>query len=169
MPPMAHQSAHMNVQAMIHTLKERATVVYTPTSAEVTSASPGEQWGLPKMGATSQAPSTCEERQIVHYHTHGTPGRLRPGTSGCGVLLVEGDVEIQGDFTWYGAILATGSLRLTGGGSKQVTGGMVVEGAMTIADSGETNLVYCSEAIAQQTRYMPLRILSWSDALPATQ
>ena len=77
-------------------------------------------------------------------------------------------MEIQGDFSWYGAILVTGSLSLTGGGSKQVTGGVVVGGAVTSEPGGETALVYCSEAIAQQTRYMPLRILSWRDDLPST-
>jgi hypothetical protein len=160
-PPRVYQSTPIPVPAMLETLKERATVVYAPITAA--SAAPGAQWGVPRMGATLQAPSTCEERQIVHYHTHGTPGYLPSGTSGCGVLLIEGDVEIQGDFTWNGAILATGSLRLTGGGTKQVTGGMAVAGSVTVEDGGETSLVYCSEAIVQQTRYLPLRILSWRD------
>src|SRR5206468_7264246 len=113
-------------------------------------------------------PSTCQERYIVYYDTHGSQGRFGTGTTGCGLLLVEGDVEIDGDFSWYGAILVTGSLHLTGGGIKQVTGGMVVEGAVTIHDGAETSLVYCSEAITRQTRSMPLRILTWRDVLPTT-
>jgi len=167
--PIAYQSTHIHVQAMIDTLQERATVVYAPPPAEAASARPGEHWGHPKLGATPEAPSTCAERHIVHYDTHGTKGRIPQGTSGCGLLLVEGDVEIGGDFTWYGAVLVTGSLHLTGGGTKQVTGGIVAEGAVTIDGGGETSLVYCSEAIAQQTRYMPLRILSWRDDLPTTR
>jgi hypothetical protein len=62
----------------------------------------------------------------------------------------------------------TGSLHLTGGGSKQVTGSMVVAGAATLDEGDETSLVYCSEAIAQQTRSMPLRILTWRDVVPTT-
>ena len=112
-------------------------------------------------------PSTCQEGHIVHYDTHGTRGRLHPGTTGCGMLLVEGDVEIDGDFSWYGAILVTGSLHLTGGGIKQVTGGIVVAGAAMLEAGTETSLVYCSEAIAQQTHSLPLRILTWRD-VPST-
>ena len=166
-PPLAYQSVPLHVQAMVDTLKARATVVYAPTSAETASASPAEQWGNPRPGATLHAPGTCDERHVIHYATHGTRGRLRHGTSGCGLLLVEGDVELQGDFSWYGAILATGSLHLTGGGSKQVTGGVVVGGAVTSEQGGDISLIYCSEAIAQQTRYLPLRILSWRDDLPS--
>jgi len=165
---MAYQSAPLHVQAMIDTLQERATVLYAPTPVEAASASVGEHWGNPRIGATPQAPSTCEERHIVHYDTYGTRGRLNSGTSGCGLLLVEGDVEFHGDFTWYGAILIKGALHLTGGGTKQVTGGIVVDGTVTIDDGGETSLVYCSEAIAQQTRYLPLRVLTWKDVLPTT-
>lgn len=127
----------------------------------------GERWGTPRLGGTLQDPSTCQEHYIVYYNTRGTPGALHGGISGCGVLLVEGDVEIHGDFAWYGAVLVAGALRLTGGGTKQVTGGMVVAGAMTIDESGETNLVYCSEAMIQQTRHLPLRILAWRDVLPS--
>lgn len=166
-PPVAYQSAPLHVQAMVDALKERATVVYTSVPAETASAGPGESWGMPRMGATPHAPSTCVERHIVHYDTRGTQGRLRPGTSGCGVLLVEGDVEIDGAFTWYGAVLVTGSLRLLGEGTKQVTGGVVVAGAVTLEDKGEMSLVYCSEAIAEPTRYLPLRLLTWRDDRPS--
>jgi hypothetical protein len=79
---------------------------------------------------------------------------------------VEGDVEINGDFTWYGAILVTGSLSLTGGGVQQVTGGIVAAGAVTLDHGAETSILYCSEAIARQTRGMPLRILAWRDSFP---
>jgi hypothetical protein len=94
---------------------------------------------------------------------------LHAGTTGCGVLLVEGDIEINGAFAWYGAIVVTGSLHLTGGGLKQVTGGIVVAGAAMIDEGVEMHLVYCSEAIAQQTRSMPLRILTWRDVVPTTR
>ena len=57
---------------------------------------------------------------------------------------------------------------LTGGGVKQVTVGIVVAGTAMLDDGAETSLVYGSEAIAQQTRSMPLRILTWRDVLPTT-
>jgi hypothetical protein len=162
-PPVAYNSTALHVQAMVDRLKERATVVYVPAAA-----SAAEHWGTPTFGATLQTPSACQESHIVHYDTPGTRGRLHPGATGCGVLLVEGDLEIDGDFSWYGAILVTGSLHLTGGGVKQVTGGIVVAGAATLDAGAETSLVYCSEAIAQPTHSLPLRILTWRDDLPTT-
>jgi hypothetical protein len=161
-PPVTYNSTALHVQAMVDRLKARATVVYVPAAA-----SAAEHWGTPTFGATLQTPSACQESHIVHYDTPGTRGRLYPGTTGCGVLLVEGDLEIDGDFSWYGVILVTGSLQLTGGGSKRVTGGMVVAGAAMLDAGAETSLVYCSEAIAQPTRSLPLRILTWRDMVPA--
>ncbi len=165
-PPVAYHSVALHVQTMVDTLKEYATIAYVPAASATTTPGSGEHWGIPTFGTTLQTPSTYQERHIVHYDTHGTQGRLHPGTTGCGLLLVEGDVEIDGDFSWYGAILVTGALHLTGGGLKQVTGGMVVEGSMTLDEGEETSLVYCSEAITQQTRSVPLRILTWRDVLP---
>lgn len=167
-PPVAYHSQALHVQSLVETLKERATNVYVPTAVATTTPSPGKHWGTPTFGTTPQTPSTCQEHHIVHYDTHGSQGHLGTGTTGCGLLLVEGDVEIDGDFSWYGAILVTGALHLTGGGSKQVTGGMVVGGSATLDEGAETSLVYCSEAIAQQTRSMPLRILTWRDVLATT-
>jgi len=162
-PPVAYDSTALHVQSMVDRLKERATVVYVSATA-----GSGEHWGTPTFGTTLQTPSTCSEGHIVHYDTHGTRGYLHPGTTGCGVLLVEGDVEIDGDFSWYGAVLVTGSLHLTGGGIKRVIGGLVVAGAARLDAGAETSLVYCSEAITQQTRSLPLRILTWKDNLPTT-
>ena len=167
-PPVVYNSAVLHVQSMVDTLKERATIAYTPAASAPTATSPGAHWGIPSFRTTPQTTSTCQQGHIVYYDTPGTRGRLHPGTTGCGVLLVEGDVEIDGDFAWYGAILVTGSLHLTGGGIKQVTGGIVVAGAAMIDAGVETRLVYCSEAVAQQTRSMPLRILTWRDVVPTT-
>ena len=163
LPPVTYDSTALHVQSIVDTLKERATVVYTPAAARS-----GEHWGTLTFGTTPRMPSTCQEGYIVHYDTHGTRGHLHPGTTGCGVLLVEGDVEIEGDFSWYGAILVTGSLHLTGGGIKRVTGGIVVAGAAMLDAGTETSLIYCHEAIAQQTRSLPLRPLTWRDSLPTT-
>jgi len=36
--------------------------------------------------------------------------------TGYGILLVDGDLELGGGFTWYGPIVVTGSVTLNGGG-----------------------------------------------------
>lgn len=83
--------------------------------------------------------------------------------TGCGVLLVQGDLEIHGSFFWYGPIIVTGSITYTGGGNKNVTGS-VLSGSAVTADviGGNANLVWCSEAVKQPTDQMPLNVLNWS-------
>jgi hypothetical protein len=165
--PMGSQEStlhtNIHVQAMIETLKDHANVVYTPAMAgqHATSPAPAEQWGTPHRGAPPQEPSVCQAHHVVYYDTRTGAGRLSHGVSGCGLLLVDGDVEIHGDFSWHGAILVAGSVRLTGEGTKHITGGVLVAGSVTAEQGGDTHILYCREAVQQQTRTMPLRILSW--------
>ncbi len=85
------------------------------------------------------------------------------GSTGCGVLLVEGDLHISGGFTWYGVVLVTGSTVFSSGGEKNVAGAML-DGGTVSSDlvSGDANLLYCSEAISKQTSYLPLKIHRWA-------
>ncbi len=122
----------------------------------------GMNWGSPMPGATLQDPTSCSEHNIVHFNTNGTFVRIRGGSSGCGLLLVEGDLAVEGGFQWYGAILVTGTITFTGGGGKNVTGG-VLAGESVSADlvGGDANLVYCGAAIDNQTNLRPLLVLRW--------
>ena len=99
---------------------------------------------------------------MVYYQTQDTYVSLTGGGSGCGTLLVEGDLNIHGGFTWYGPILVTGSVTMTGGGNKNVTGA-ILAGSSADADlvGGNASIVYCSQAITNQTLSQPLMILTW--------
>ncbi len=151
-------STPLQVHKMVAALKARATHAHTA----------GGSWGTPMLGATRNAPSLCHEYHIVYYDTQGTQGRLASGTTGCGLLLVEGDVDIAGELTWYGPMLITGSLHGTAQSRLHVTGGLVVGGAVTFEAEAEAQVLYCRAAIAQPTQTLPLRILSWRTVLPAT-
>ena len=153
-------AANMNVQAMINSQKDSANYVYNVASATHT----GMSWGTPAPGATLQNPSSCTAFNVVHYNTGGTTIRLAGGTEGCGILLVEGTLELSGSFSWYGIILVSGSVILTGGGNKNITGGVIAEGSAD-ADlvGGNANIVYCSSAVNNMTENRPLRNLSWKE------
>lgn len=131
---------------------------YTVDSATVT----GMSWGTPVPGVTQQDASSCSERNIVYYDTNSTYVKLSGGTSGCGMLLVDGDLSIQGGFQWYGVILVTGNITFTGGGGKNVTGAILSGGGVS-ADliGGDANIVYCSRAVSDQTDYLPLIVHRW--------
>ena len=80
--------------------------------------------------------------------------------------LVEGDLKIQGDFSWYGPILVTGSVMFTDGGNKHLTGALIVGGSATIGVfGGNVSIVYCNSAIVGHTANSPLRYLSWKEDL----
>jgi hypothetical protein len=159
-PAISYNSSDMDVQTIIDALTASANYAYTVNAA----THAGMNWGTPTSGATLHDPSSCSVHNIVHYTTNDTYIRLRGGSSGCGILLVEGDLDIHGDFSWYGPVIVTGSVTLTGGGNKNITGA-VLAGGSADADlvGGNANLVYCSAAIRSQTENMPLKIHNWRE------
>jgi Tfp pilus assembly protein PilX len=159
-PAIAYGSTNLDVQTIVDTLKSYATHAYAVASATRT----GMNWGVPTPGATLQSPSACTVQNIVHYQTSETYISLTGGSSGCGILLVEGDLNIHGGFSWYGPVVVTGSVTFTGGGNKQVTGAVLAGGTVDAElVGGNTNLVYCSPAAKNQTQNLPLKVLSWRE------
>jgi hypothetical protein len=159
-PAISYNSTNMDVQTIVDALTASANYVYTVNAATHT----GMNWGTPTPGATQQDPTSCSVHNIVRYTTNDTYIRLTGGSSGCGILLVEGDLDLHGDFSWYGPVIVTGSVTLTGGGNKNITGA-VLAGGSADADlvGGNANLVYCSAAIRSQTENMPLKIHNWRE------
>jgi len=153
-----NSSKNIDIQAMIDRFKKSVTDSYNVNSATLT----GMTWGSPTEGITQQDPLSCTERNIVYFNTNQTYVKLSAFTNGCGILMVEGDLAVQGGFHWYGVVLVTGSITFTGGGGKNVTGAMLAGGTVS-ADlvGGDANIVYCSAAVRNQTQYMPLITLRW--------
>lgn len=165
-PNISYDMPHLNVQGMVDGFKAFADFTYTvesPTHTAATSPGPGDGWGTPTPGDTPQDPSSCDVNNIVHYDTLETDIRLS-SVSGCGILLVEGDLEVAGSFNWYGVVMATGSIIFTGGGNRNITGA-IVSGGSVLGDiiGGNVNLVYCSSAISDQTAGKSLKVLSWKE------
>ena len=82
--------------------------------------------------------------------------------------MVDGDLDVNGGFSWYGVVLVRGTVKYTGGGGKNVTGGVVSgDSMMNLTDpsvtGGGTNIVYCSSAVNNLTQNSPLRRLSWRE------
>jgi len=157
-----HSPMDIDVQKMIDEFKKppRVTDPYNVNSATYT----GMHWGIPDPGGTQQCATSCSEHRIVYFNTNHSYVKLAGGSTGCGMLLVEGDLEVEGAFNWYGVILVTGSITFTGGGGKNVTGA-ILAGATSAIDlvGGDANIVYCSKAVRDQTNYMPLVTLRWAE------
>jgi Tfp pilus assembly protein PilX len=155
-----HSSMDIDVQEMINQYKRKANYSYNVNSATLT----GMHWGNPTPGGTQQCATSCNEHNVVYFNTNSTYVKLAGQSSGCGMLLVEGDLQVHGGFQWYGVILVTGSIIFTGGGGKNVTGAVLV-GANASADlvGGDANIVYCSKAVNDQKNYLPLVTLRWAE------
>ena len=103
-PSIVGGATDMNIQAMIDAQKDAANYTYNVSSATHT----GMNWGTPTPGATQQNASSCNDTNIVYYNTNDTYIKLTGGSSGCGILLVEGDLELHGGFSWHGVVLISG-------------------------------------------------------------
>jgi hypothetical protein len=88
------------------------------------------------------------------------------GAQGQGVLLVDGDLSLQGSFEFYGAIVVRGSVRSDGTGAR-ITGGMVViDGGPTPSQiHGNTRIQYSRCALdrarGRSARVSLLKERSW--------
>ena len=155
-----HSPRNIDVQKMVNQFRTKANYSYNVNGGVFN----GMDWGSPIPGATQQDASSCSNRNIVYFNTNSTYVRMQGGSHGCGILLVEGDLVVHGGFQWYGVIVVTGSITFTGGGGKNVSGAMLA-GGMTSADlvGGDATIVYCSQAIHNQTEYLPLITLRWAE------
>ena len=159
-PSIVGGVTNMSVQSMIDSQKDAANYTYNVSEA----AHPGMNWGAPVPGATQQSASSCDVNNIVYYNTNDTYIKLTGSSSGCGILLIDGDLELDGGFLWYGLVLVSGNVIFTGGGGKNITGGVLAGGSADVdLVGGDANIVYCSSAISDQTQYQPLRRLSWKE------
>jgi len=90
--------------------------------------------------------------------------KLAGDSHGAGILLIEGNLEIDENFAWYGVILATGSVAFTGGGQKNVTGGIMSEKQATIETDENAGIIYCS-TISKKLKEIipPSKISRWRE------
>lgn len=106
-------------------------------------------------GALADPNHPCRDYlPVIHLYGPATSGfEIQAGSSGQGILLVDGDVWVRGGFNWAGIILVNGELRTSGGGGgdPQLLGGVVAKGSELETQSltGNSLISYSSCAIEQ--------------------
>jgi hypothetical protein len=160
-PSIDYNATNLDVDVMLNNYKGFAKQEnsYTVSGSVIN----GKSWGTPTPGP----PPDCSVYNVVYFDTGGTDVKLAAGCEGCGILLVDGDLDINGGFNWYGPIIVTGQIKFTGGGAlpKNVFGALIAGGSTAVdVVGGSANIVYCSTAI-NPTDKLPLTCLNWKEEM----
>jgi hypothetical protein len=92
------------------------------------------------------------------------------GTQGQGILLVDGDLSVQGSFQWFGVTIIQGALKTAGGGNTNAHfwGATMVHDSVNFGTnqlSGHANINYSSCALMQALNstglVVPMRSRGW--------
>ena len=170
-PPKVTQAsapppAKLPLGEMVSYLKGDANFKYS-YSSDHTLTGYSDGWGTPMSDDRTVPITYSGPMNIIYFNMNGDRTiKLTGGAHGAGILLVDGNLEIDGGFTWYGIILATGTVAYTGSGQKNITGGMMAgENATTGIEIDENaGILYCS-AVAKKLKEVvpPLKITRWRE------
>jgi hypothetical protein len=123
----------------------------TLTQPGVCNRSNNNNWGEPGDPAFTPIISACRRYMPVILFTGGTTIN---GGKGQGILIIQGDLRIQGTFIFDGIILATGNIEFhgTGGSSSRIHGGLFSANSADVGDlisiTGAPVISYSSCAVA---------------------
>jgi hypothetical protein len=160
-PPIApYSSIKLDVADMISLYKSRADTKYNYSSGQTLT---GMNWGTP-LFSDPLLPSSCSDKKVVYFNMNGNQLSLTGWTTGCGTLLIDGDLVVYGGLTWNGLILVKGNVELGGWGEKNITG-VIISGAGSSlnASRGSIAILYCGQAISRQTQDLPMVVTKWTE------
>jgi hypothetical protein len=128
-----------------------------------------DKFALLNWGDPENPTAPCGDYFPTVYSRGGL--RIQSGGVGQGVLLVDGTLDLRGDFVWYGIIIVQGSFETQGNGNRVFGGvlasnasfdsqGLVGGSVVTNSTCSATRAVLYNSAL---TRLRPLAARSWVD------
>lgn len=156
----------LDLEAMVDNLKEYATYSREYTSDKTLQ---DMNWGTPVLDPVTGLLSYTGDMNVVYFNMNEINELTLTGTSkGAGILLVEGDLAIQGTFQWYGVVIVTGSFRSTGGSTSiNITGAVLAANSsfnsVDVDIFGNTDIFYCSDSIEWTNDFIPFKISRWRE------
>ena len=168
-PAKQYNAQNLNLRGMIDSLKNNADFKYDYSSSQTLSGY-SDQWGKPTASNTTTPITYNGPMSIVYVNMQGNTLTLSGQSHGAGILLVDGNLELHGGFTWYGLIIAMGAVDYTGGGQNNVTGGILCgeTATITVDIGGNAGIIYCSTAVNQlkdKTNNIvpPFKVTRWGE------
>lgn len=145
-------------------LSNRITGVAPRSADEECDTTAPENWGEP----TRSNGGPCTGYYPV---LHAAGGLVVDGGRGQGLLLVDGDLTLQGGFQFFGAVLVRGAL-LGGAGGARITGMVSIAGLGASESDLRGILIALSRCAARKallgvSRPVPLAERSWYDVFDA--
>ena len=140
-PPGETGSLDYDIQALVQMYRGMADVTLTSNQNGVDFGSPGNY--------------------VTVYSDQSLS--ISNGT-GYGLLLVEGNLTINGGVDWNGLILVTGTMTLNGGGGPNtvnIMGAVMGQGITNI--NGNVNITYDSCEVRNALNNKSLQVISWRD------
>ncbi|HUL21656.1 MAG TPA: hypothetical protein VLZ10_09385, partial [Thermodesulfobacteriota bacterium] len=170
-PPKVTQTGgasptNLPLKEMLGYLKGAANFKYDYDESQ-TLTGYSDSWGTPTSSDATVPITYTGPMNIIYFNLQGTQTlKLTGDCRGAGILLVEGNLEINGGFKWYGVILVTGAVGYTGSGQRIVTGGIMAGEHATMGTNIDenTSIIYCS-AVSKRLKEIipPLKISRWRE------
>lgn len=82
-------------------------------------------------------------------------------SDGYGILLVDGNLEVKGDFLWHGLIIINGDFRFSGGGNKAIYGAVIATGSAIRMDGGVDIYYDCASLSKLHGNFSSYKKLWW--------
>jgi Tfp pilus assembly protein PilX len=130
-PSVTSSNYDYDLQGIVDTYKETADITHPGGTV---GSSLGSAWG-----------------GLDEYHTVYVESdlHLSGSVTGGGLLLVNGNFDITGQFTWYGLVVTLGDFKFSGGGAGiHIYGGVMAQGNVSGSSvGGQADIFYSSETI----------------------
>ena len=147
------------VAAKVYDAEDEAIVAPVPAGTPVCDTTVRDNWGDP---AAESSESGCGAYHPVIL----AMGDLRiGGGSGQGILLVTGDLDVDGGFLFHGLVLVRGNLTVRGAGGRLVGAVRAANAALIPSGAGTAEVVFSdcatSDALLSGAPAIPLGGRSW--------
>jgi len=160
-----NSTLNIDIQGIINELKGIANFTYNYNS-NTTLTGYLDSWGIPASQPEQTQPLLYNgTMNIVYFNMNGKTLKLAGGSHGAGILLVDGDLELNGNFSWYGVVVVKGALDYTAGGYKNITGSILAGESVNVEVDigGGAVVIYCSTSIDNAKKIIPFRMSWWRE------
>lgn len=161
-PPKKYDSQYSNLKVMADYLENYANFKYDYHHNEILSGY-SDEWGTPVPSIRTNPIGYDGPMNIVYFNMNGNTLTLSAESHGAGILIVDGNLDLHGGFTWYGIIIVIGTLNYTGAGRNNITGGILCSETATIT-AWDVGIIYCSDVVNKLRNLVsPLKMTKWRD------